>query len=68
MLIGVLSEDSEAFNWMNGNTVPIAQDGDYDEKMKLMIAAGEIHPSSVITSTTNAQDIFSKTRSSCDSS
>lgn len=60
MLIGVLSEDSEAFNWMNGNTVPIAQDGDYDEKMKLMIAAGEIHPSSVITSTTNAQDIFFK--------
>lgn len=45
MLIGVLSEDSEAFNWLNGYTVPFAVNSDMEEKLKLMIAAGELSPS-----------------------
>ncbi len=42
MLIGVLSEDAEAFTWMNGNTIPVMQGYYEDEKMKLMIASGQI--------------------------
>lgn len=45
VLIGVLSEDSEAFNWLNGNTVPVALGSDAAEKLKLMIASGQIKPS-----------------------
>lgn len=59
VLIGVLSEDSEAFSWLNGNTVPVAQGGDYDEKLKLMMAAGEIPPTS-ITTTNTGQEIYYK--------
>ena len=40
MLIGVLSDDPEAFGFLNGNTVPVAMGAAYDEKMKTMIAAG----------------------------
>lgn len=40
MLIGVLSDDPEAFGFLNGNTVPVAMGSDYTEKMKVMIAAG----------------------------
>lgn len=42
MLIGVLSDDIDAFGYLNGNTVPVASDMVYDEKMKLMIAAGQM--------------------------
>ncbi len=42
MLIGVLSDDLDAFGYLNGNTVPVASDMYYDEKMKLMMAAGQI--------------------------
>lgn len=45
MMIGVLSEDSEAFNWLNGNTVPVATGKEMDERIKLMIAAGQLSPS-----------------------
>lgn len=42
MLIGVLSDDPEAFGHLNGNTVPVVSDMAYDEKMKLMMAAGQV--------------------------
>lgn len=41
-LIGVLSDDPEAFGWLNGNIVPVYGSRDYEEKMKLMIAAGQM--------------------------
>lgn len=41
VLIGVLSEDSEAFNWLNGNTVLAAANKDVIEKVNVMIAAGQ---------------------------
>jgi hypothetical protein len=44
MLIGVLSEDPLAFGWLGGSTIPVAQNPILDEKMKLMIAAGELPP------------------------
>jgi len=47
VLIGVLSEDPSAFGWLSGSTIPVAQNAIYDEKMKLMIAAGEISASTV---------------------
>lgn len=46
MMIGVLSEDSDAFNWLNGNTVPVAVDSDMQEKFKIMIASGQLGPQS----------------------
>jgi hypothetical protein len=42
MLIGVLSEEKDAFGFLNGNTVPVAFDQGYQEKMQLMIAAGQV--------------------------
>jgi len=42
MLIGVLSEDPSAFGWLGGSTIPLAQNPIPDEKLKIMIAAGEI--------------------------
>lgn len=51
-LIGVLSEDPEAFGHLNGNTVPVASDMAYDEKMKLMMAAGQIPMASTVPSVT----------------
>lgn len=42
ILIGVLSEDPEAFSWLNGYTVPVYMGGVTHEKLKLMIAAGEL--------------------------
>ncbi|NLM26590.1 MAG: hypothetical protein GX211_00225 [Clostridiaceae bacterium] len=50
MLIGVLSEDPSAFGWLGGKTIPVALNVISDEKMKLMIAAGEIPPSAVQSS------------------
>lgn len=45
MMIGVLSEDRDAFNWLNGNTVPAyASNDDLAHKLKLMIAAGQVSP------------------------
>lgn len=56
MLIGVLSEDPEAFGWLNGNTVPILSGDIYsDEKMKLMMAAGQMSRSSVPQPMTDEQ-------------
>lgn len=42
ILIGVLSEDPDAFAFLNGNTVPVLSDAGMDEKIKLMIAAGQM--------------------------
>ncbi|MBP7175857.1 MAG: hypothetical protein KBA53_06525 [Thermoclostridium sp.] len=42
MLIGVLSDDPEAFGYLNGNTIPVASDMYYDEKMKVMMASGQV--------------------------
>ncbi len=42
MMIGVLSEDPDAYSWLGGNTIPVVDNVAVDEKMKLMIAAGEI--------------------------
>ncbi|NLO41082.1 MAG: hypothetical protein GX115_16640, partial [Ruminiclostridium sp.] len=42
MLIGVLSDDLDAFGYLNGNTVPVASEMYYDEKMKLMMASGQV--------------------------
>jgi len=47
MLIGVLSEDPSAFAWLGGKTIPLAMNVISDEKIKLMIAAGEIPPSAI---------------------
>jgi hypothetical protein len=52
MLIGVLSDDPDAFGHLNGNTVPVASDMVYDEKMKLMIASGQIPMSASMPSVT----------------
>lgn len=40
MLIGVLSDEPEAFGWLNGNMISVASADYTDEKMKVMIAAG----------------------------
>lgn len=40
-LIGVLSEDPDSLKWLNGYTVPFLEGSISDEKMKLMIAAGQ---------------------------
>lgn len=58
ILIGVLSEDSESFNWLNGNTVPLLANRDVVEKMNLMIAAGQISTSTAYASVMPIQEDY----------
>ncbi len=45
IFIGVLTEEPDSFKWLNGYTVPYLAGNYSDEKMKLMLASGQIVPS-----------------------
>lgn len=47
MQIGVLSEDGDAFNWLNGDTVPVAVDNGVMEKINPPMPAGVTSVSSL---------------------
>jgi len=60
LMIGVLSEDSDAFNWLNGNTVPASsgKGAEIEEKIKALIASGQLNaPGSIVPVT---DDYFQK--------
>lgn len=51
VLIGVLSEDAEAFRWMNGRTVLMADNPDIKEKVDTIIRSGLIYNAPVLDKT-----------------